>query len=307
MASGSSNKSDNKAEGKTEKIVISASRRTDIPAFYMDWFMEGVGRGFIAVQNPISGQVMTVPSRADTVHTIVFWSKNFGPFLTGGYGQELIRRGFHLFFHFTVNSENPVLEPAIPSLDERLDQALALSQEFGPEVISWRFDPICFYQDSQGKVHNNLQDFDRIAEVMECAGIKRCVTSFMDDYSKIQRRIRGRAGSQGFRFIYPDMQEQVKIVLAMEKKLAARSLGLYTCCEKNLLTLLPSDSRIRASSCIPNDFLQRLFGGHVSLRADYGQRHGAGCRCRVSRDIGSYHLQPCHHKCLYCYANPAGR
>ncbi|MEW6380481.1 MAG: DUF1848 family protein [bacterium] len=290
-----------------EKIVISASRRTDIPAFYMDWFMEGIEQGNFTVQNPISGQVISVPATADRVHTIVFWSKNFGPFLAAGYGQELIRKGFHLFFHFTVNSEDPLLEPGIPSLEERLEQALNLSREFGPEVISWRFDPICFYQDSRGKVNNNLQDLNRIAEAMGCAGIRRCVTSFMDDYSKVQRRTRVRAGLQGFKFIYPDLRQQTEIVLMLAKKLAAHSINLYTCCEKDLLSLLPPDSGIRASSCIPNDFLQRLFGGHISLWTDYGQRHSKGCRCSVSRDIGSYHLQPCYHRCLYCYANPAGR
>lgn len=322
--------------GFSEKIVISASRRSDIPAFYMDWFMEGIEQGYFKVKNPISGQVMTVQATPDTVHTIIFWSKNYAPFLNGGYGQELSRRGFHLFFHFTINSEDPILEPCIPSLDERLEQARALSREFG--AISWRFDPICFYKDkekdrgevrgedrgedrgkdrgeckwknsdsdsdSEGMVYNNLQDFSRIAEAMGRLGVRRCITSFMDDYSKIRQRIRRRPG---FTFIYPGLQEQIEILLRMEKTLAALSIDLYTCCEKDLLGSLPPHSRIRASSCIPNDLLQKLSGSHISLRSDYGQRHREGCGCKVSRDIGSYRDQPCHHHCLYCYANQASR
>jgi hypothetical protein len=351
----------------SEKIVISASRRTDIPAFYMDWFMEGIEKGAFRVQNPISGQVMTVQATPDKVHTIVFWSKNYGPFLESGYGQELVRRGFHLFFHFTINSEDPILEPCIPSLEERLEQAQALSREFGTEAISWRFDPICFYKDkgkdkdtgngsnrdsdrdrdrdrdilvqeiffqpagsrlhsgagfqpaktfldsyrdsdrdsdggNEGIVYNNLQDLGRIAEAMGRLGVRRCITSFMDDYSKIQKRVRRRPG---FTFIYPELQERIEIVSRMQKTLAALSIDLYTCCEKALLSSLPPYSRIKASSCIPNDLLQKLFGGHISLRSDYGQRHRQGCGCKVSRDIGSYRDQPCHHHCLYCYANPA--
>jgi len=299
----------------SEKIVISASRRTDIPAFYMDWFMEGIEQGHFKVQNPVSGQVMTVQATPDKVHTIVFWSKNYGPFLDGGYGQELRRMGFHLFFHFTINSEDTLLEPCIPPLEERLEQARALSREFG--AISWRFDPVCFYKDSgsaRGKnnkdkdskeiVYDNLQDFGRIAEAMGRMGVRRCITSFMDDYSKIQKRIRRRPG---FSFIFPELQEQVEVLLRMEKILSALSISLYTCCEKKLLSSLPPHSGIRAGSCIPNDLLQKLFGGHVSLRADYGQRHREGCGCKVSRDIGSYRDQPCHHHCLYCYANPASR
>jgi len=316
-----------------EKIVISASRRTDIPAFYMGWFMESIEQGGFKVQNPISGQVMTVQATPDKVHTIVFWSKNYGPFLEGGYGEDLVRRGFHLFFHFTINSEDPVLEPCIPSLGERLEQARALSREFGSEVISWRFDPICFYKDkgrgnheerdgdtkerysdidadsgddcdSGGRVYDNLQDLGRIAEAMSRLGVRRCITSFMDDYSKIQKRIRR---IPGFTFVYPELQKQIEIVLGMEKALAALSIDLYTCCEKDLLSSLPPHSRIRASSCIPNDLLQKLFGGHISLRSDRGQRYRQGCGCKVSRDIGSYRDQPCHHHCLYCYANPASK
>jgi hypothetical protein len=363
-----------------EKIVISASRRTDIPAFYMGWFMESIEEGGFKVQNPISGQVMSVQATPDKVHTIVFWSKNYGPFLKGGYGEDLVRRGFHLFFHFTINSEDPVLEPCIPSLEERLEQSRALSREFGSEVISWRFDPICFYKDkgkgkdkgkckgnheekdgdtkekdgdtkgidrdtrgidrdldtkgrygdtkgidrdgdtkgrygdidadsgddadSGGMVYDNLQDLGRIAEAMSRLGVRRCITSFMDDYSKIQKRIRR---IPGFTFVYPEVQKQIEIVLGMEKALAAFSIDLYTCCEKDLLSSLPPHSRIRASSCIPNDLLQKLFGGHISLRSDRGQRYRQGCGCKVSRDIGSYRDQPCHHHCLYCYANPASK
>ncbi|MEW5804269.1 MAG: DUF1848 family protein [bacterium] len=312
------------AADSSEKIVISASRRTDIPAFYMDWFMERIGQGFFEVQNPISGQAMTVAATPDKVHTLVFWSKNYGPFLDGGYGRELSRRGFHLFFHFTINSEDAILEPCIPPLEYRLEQARALIREYGPEVISWRFDPICFYKtkdkdtdkdkdtgkdtdkgreiDCGGRIHNNLHDLSSIAEAMSLMGVKRCTTSFMDDYGKIRKRLRRMPG---FAFIYPGKQEQVEILLDMEKTLAALSIDLYTCCEKTLLGALPAYSKVRASSCIPNDLLQKRFGGHISLRFDYGQRHREGCKCRVSRDIGSYRDQPCHHKCLYCYANPA--
>ncbi len=79
------------------KIVLSASRRTDIPAFYMDWFMERIDAGFFRVQNPFNGQVRIIPSQPEDVHTIVFWSKDFGRFLKGRYGQRLQQMGFNLF------------------------------------------------------------------------------------------------------------------------------------------------------------------------------------------------------------------
>ena len=102
------------------KIVISASRRTDIPGFYMPWFMKQIGRGFFEVVNPFNQHVAVVPVSAARVHTIVFWSKNFGPFIDKVYGRQLIKLGYHLFFNFTINSDNPNLEPHVPPLNERL-------------------------------------------------------------------------------------------------------------------------------------------------------------------------------------------
>jgi hypothetical protein len=87
----------------TNKIVISASRRTDIPAFYMPWFMEQISKGVFEVVNPFNQHVSVVPAMADRVHTIVFWSKNFGPFIDHGYDQQLLELGYHLFFNFTIN------------------------------------------------------------------------------------------------------------------------------------------------------------------------------------------------------------
>ncbi len=241
-----------------------------------------------------------VPASPEEVHTIVFWSKNFGPFLQKDYGKKLLKYGYHLFFNFTVNSEDHVLEPQISPLDERFEQARSLSRQFGAEVISWRFDPICFYQDCRGN-HNSLHDFQKIASAMNSFGIKRCITSFMDDYRKIQKRI---SKINKFSFIYPHLQEQIKILLVLERFLHPLSIDLFTCCEGKLLDSLPSFSKIKPSSCIPNDLLHTLFGGNISLANDYGQRRQKGCRCKVSRDIGSYIHQPCHHNCLYCYANP---
>jgi hypothetical protein len=97
--------------------VISASRRTDIPAFFMPWFMEGIARGEFEVTNPYNRRVTRVAAAAPPVHTIVFWSKNFGPFLEGNYGGRLQAMGYHLYFQFTINSENRVLEPNLPGLD----------------------------------------------------------------------------------------------------------------------------------------------------------------------------------------------
>ena len=285
-----------------QKIVISASRRTDIPCYYMEWFMDRVEQGSFEVVNPFSHVVSTVPATPDLVAVIVFWSKNFAPFLFGDYGRRLIKKGFNLFFNFTINSESPILEPHIPHLPERMKQMKMLCSAFHPDLISWRFDPITFFQIDNGPLKNNLNDFERIADTMASLGIRRCITSFMDDYPKIRKRMTKRTR---FSFCYPSIDTKVTIISRMEQKLAERDISLYACCERKLLHALPENSSIKPSSCIPNDRFVKLFKCSLSLNKDRGQRVQLGCGCKRSKDIGSYRLQPCYNGCLYCYANPA--
>lgn len=287
----------------TPDIVLSASRRTDIPAFYMDWFMDRMADGLFEVRNPFNGRIRRVIATADTVHTIVFWSKNFGPFIEGGYGQRLRQMGMHLFFNFTVNTVSEVLEPQVPPLSERLFQMETLARYFSPESITWRFDPICRYRTADGKQEDNLKDFVYIAERLARLGIRRCITSFMDLYPKVKKR----AGKgPGITFLPIALEAQREIILGMKRRLAPLGVALSTCCEKELRGILPSGAGIGAAACISTDRLMRLFGGRLSRQRDAGQRRGAGCGCQVSVDIGDYREQPCFHNCLYCYANPVG-
>ena len=284
------------------KIIISASRRTDIPAFYMNWFMRRIEIGHFDVVNPYNRHVSIVPATPDKVHTILFWSKNFGPFIKSRFGEKLRETGYNIYFNFTINSEEPLLESNLPALEERICQLEYLSRNFGAGSISWRFDPVCFYKTKDGKIHDNLHDFNYISSKASLYGIKRCITSFMDDYRKIRKRI---AKIPGFAFIDPPIETKREVVLKMKDELSDKNISLHTCCEKELLSILPESSGITKSSCIPNDLLIKLFGGHLSLKKDSGQRIKNGCGCKVSADIGSYSLHPCYHNCLFCYANPA--
>ena len=284
------------------KIVLSASRRTDIPAFYMPWFMAHIEKGQFTVINPFNRTESIVTATPDHVHSIVFWSKDFGTFIKADYGQQLQKKGYNLFFNFTINSDAPLLEPRVPPLVDRLDQLGELCRRFTPAAIHWRFDPICYYQSGGDGIQNNLQDFDHIAEKAAELGISRCITSFMDDYPKIKKRI---SNYPEFGFVDPPLEEKISQILNMETKLAEKKIRLFTCCEKELLDALPDDSEVAPSSCIPNDLLVQLYGGGISLKQDRGQRVSAGCGCKQSTDIGSYQQHPCYHNCLFCYANPA--
>jgi hypothetical protein len=286
----------------THHMVISASRRTDVPAFFMSWFMEAISRGEFEVMNPYNRRVARIPAASPPVHTIVFWSKNFGPFLEGNYGRRLQTMGYHLYFQFTINSENGILEPSLPGLDQRLQQLNRLCDRFGPRAVNWRFDPICFYRSGGGDLCSNLEDADRIAAAAAAAGIRRCTTSFMDPYAKIARRT---ARLPGFAFVDLARADKIRALLELEHRLAAQRIQLFTCCESELLSALPARSSIRAGACIPSELFMELYGGTLSVKRDGGQRVKAGCNCRVSVDIGSYDQHRCGHGCLYCYASPA--
>lgn len=263
--------------------------------------MDRIAKGHFEVENPYNGRTSRIPATTDAVHAIVFWSKDFGPFLRGGYGEKLSARGYHLFFNFTINSECPELEPHVPPLEQRLAQLEMLCNRFSPRSIHWRFDPVCFFETPEG-FRDNLGDFDRIADKAHRLGIERCVTSFMDLYSKIRKRTENRPDLS---FVSPSLDKQKKTILDMQSRLKPRGIALFTCCEKEFLEALPPTAGILPSSCIPGRLLVELYGGGISLRKDPGQRAGAGCQCSISSDIGSYKDHPCHHNCLFCYANPA--
>ena len=192
--------------------------------------------------------------------------------------------------------------PNVPPLSERLEQLKYLSDHFGARSISWRFDPICYYQTGPGDVHHNLHDLDTIGDAAGAAGIERCITSFMDHYAKVRRRLALRPGME---FIDPPPADKGNTLVAMGNRLSRHNIQLSICCEKEVLATLAPGASVTTSSCIPNDLLMELYGGHISLRKDTGQRVKAGCGCKASIDIGSYRHQPCYHNCLFCYANPS--
>ncbi len=267
----------------------------------MEWFMKQMDSGVFEIQNPYNGRVSSISANPDKVRGIVFWSKDFGPFIRGNYGDQLIQKGYPLFFNFTINSTDLLLEPFVPPLSERLGQLACLSRRFDKRCIHWRFDPICFYQFHGQQRRHNLHDFHQIADAAGDCGIQTCITSFMDHYPKIQKRVRS---INGFSFLDPPDDQKIDVLLKMETLLQSRHIRLLTCCEPGLMDQLPPHSEIGKSACISGHLLVEIFGERFTLRMDRGQRIQKGCGCQMSVDIGSYTRHPCYHNCLFCYANP---
>jgi hypothetical protein len=292
--------------------ILSASRRTDIPGWYTPWFIERIRRGYFIVRNPYNKVAKKVDARPEKIHSIVFWSKNFAPFLDFKADSILADMGYKLYFNFTINSHNPILEPRLPKLSQRLHQASLLCERFGPDKISWRFDPICFYKrDNQG-IENTLADFTMIADSLSRIGITRCVTSFYNGYKKIEARASYLAsrGNPLISFVDPSPEDRSKIIRKMADHLETKGIELNLCCETdffkdsgNVSGVKPNVSGVKPNACIDGNLLKDLYGGNPETGRDYGQRSKQGCKCTKSIDIGSYQEHPCFHNCLFCYAN----
>jgi hypothetical protein len=218
---------------RTRPEIISASRRTDIPAWYTPWFLERIRHQSFEITNPFNRRVRKVHVTPENTHSIVFWSKNFGPFLALDAHKILADMGFNLFFNFTVNSESPLLEPRLPALETRLDQARYLADRFGPQAVAWRFDPICFYTCGAGPVEDNLTDFPRISRAMADLGIPTCVTSFYDPYRKVAARTKYLAQKGGplIRFTDMGIAHKTALIQDLAAQLAKKKICLCLCCE----------------------------------------------------------------------------
>lgn len=263
----------------------------------MPWFLDRLRIGHVDIENPYNNKKSRIDLCPESVHSIVFWSKNYGPFIAGKYEEMIKSMGYGMFFQFTVNPPSSLLESGVPSIDERLGQAAEMAR-MNPDAMEWRFDPICYYQEKNtGTTRNNLSGFDQIAAFMAGIGIKRCVTSFLDIYAKLKKR----EAAESIRFIDPDIKEKIRTIELMEGVLKKLGMTLRLCCEADLGKEL--SGLVTPGGCIDGELLMKIHGGNISKKPDKGQRLSGGCACTESRDIGSYRSQPCFHKCLYCYAS----
>lgn len=279
-----------------KKIIVSASRRTDIPAFYMPWFMDCVLKKRFVLKNPYSKKMSTLPFTPENIAAICFWSKDYSLFLKNKYGQSLKDKGFNIFFQYTLNSDNPLLEPGIKkNVEQRCDILQKMSEIFGPDKIFLRFDPIVFYMDENKNLKNNLKDFKYILKRASNCNINSITISFTDLYKKVLNRQKKKK----IEFINPENSKKIEILKKMEKASQNFNIRLNLCCET-----IPGMERLKRYPCISSDYINKTFGLDLIHKKDPGQRKD--CMCSLSKDIGSYTDHLCYHNCLYCYARPVG-
>lgn len=268
--------------------IISASRRTDIPAFYSRWLLNRLCEGFCHWLNPFSGQVYRVSLRPEDVLAIVFWTRNPRPLLP--HLERLREEGYFSYFHFTINGYPREIETHNPPLAAVIETFHRVAELVSPEFVHWRYDPIVLSDRTPPEYH--LQRFDELSRAL-AGSTRRCYFSFMDTYGKTQRNLARVAREHGIRFWEPDIAAQRELVRGLRDIAAERGITLYACCEEHLV-----GEGVEASHCVDLDTVRALRGD-----ADLHLKHAptrAECGCVESVDIGAY--DTCAFGCTYCYA-----
>lgn len=295
-------------------VIVSASRATDIPAFYSEWFINRVKQGYLKWKNPFNGVPLYVSFKKTRL--IVFWSKNPEPMIK--HLDYLNEKNINYYFQFTLNDYvKERLETKVGLVDKRIETFIKLSEKIGKEKVIWRFDPYIL-TDTSG-VDELLKRTEYIGNKLK-SYTNKLVFSFADikDYKKVKNNLRKDSVSYT-EFNERSMNELAKGLMELNKNW---NLEIGTCAESIDL----NKYGIIHNKCIDDDLMKRLFyndpklmeflgykyekadlfdteGKLISLKSknlkDKGQR--IACGCIMSKDIGQYNT--CPHECVYCYAN----
>ena len=265
-------------------MILSVSRRTDIPSFYSEWFFERLKEGFVYTRNPMNPkQVSWLELSPETVDCIVFWTKNPEPMLSRL--SELAPYPF--FFQFTLTSYGTDVEANIPHKREVMIPVFQrLSEAIGSKRVIWRYDPILFTNRYTPEYH--VKAFRQMAEALR-GYTEKCVISFVDTYAKNRKNMQALG-------VY-ELTEEALESFAQELCDIAREndMEMASCAEQMDL----AHCGIAHNACIDKALLEEIIGCQLKGTKDKNQR--GECGCMESIDIGTYHT--CENGCVYCYAN----
>lgn len=264
-------------------MLLSISRRTDIPAYYSGWLFRRLSEGLVVVRNPMNpGSTREISLRPEDVDGIVFWSKNPAPVL--GRLDELSR--YRYYFQFTLTPYGNDIEPGIPDKAGLIDTFRRLADAIGPERVVWRYDPILLNPTYTIERHNDA--FARMAQALR-GNTGKCTISFIDMYKNTA------ANAKMLQLTELDDGAKLEIARTFAATAADNGIALDTCAEDIDLTGLG----IGHARCVDAGLFNAIWGLNLPVRKDKNQR--PACRCTESTDIGAYNT--CPSGCLYCYAN----
>ena len=285
-------------------FIVSASRSTDIPAFYAEWFIRSLEKGYVRWINPFNQKSIYVSF--ENARVFVFWTKNPAPFFPAL--DDLDKRGFQYYFLHTVNDyDEQGFEPGLPPLESRVEVFRTLSNRIGKEKLFWRFDPLILTD--RLPLMPLLDKLRRLGDsIADSAAMLIFSFCLISEYPKVLRNLR-KAGIGFIEWTDDLKREAAQSIGAMSAKWG---IPAVSCAEEIDL----SEFGIRHNRCIDDRVLRRLFSSDVKLidflgeeeliaedirhpLKDKGQRKH--CGCAISKDIGRYNT--CANQCVYCYAN----
>ncbi len=265
-------------------MILSVSRRTDIPSYYSEWFYNRIKEGFVLVRNPMNPhQISKISLSPEVVDCIVFWTKNPEPMMDRL--EEL--SAYPYYFQFTLTGYGKDVECNVPHKKEKMIPVFQrLAEKIGKQRVIWRYDPILFNATYTPEYH--LKAFEQIAAALE-GYTERCVISFVDEYAKIRKSLKELA-------VY-ELGEAELLAFAKNLRKSAERHGITvgSCAESIDL----QECGIEHNSCIDKKRIEALIGSRLNAAKDKNQR--PECGCVESVEIGTYNT--CKNGCRYCYAN----
>jgi hypothetical protein len=274
-------------------MIVSASYRTDIPAFYPDWFLNRLRAGWCRTVNPYGGPATRIDLSPAALDGLVFWTRNLGRFDPAL--EAVSGLGLPFVVQFTLTGAPRALERSGIDPGRAIDQIRAVAARWGPRAVVWRYDPIAATSLTPPDWHR--QNFAALAAAL-AGTVDEVVVSWLQPYRKTARNLDLAARSHGFTWNDPPEPEKRALLAELAELAAARGMALTLCTQPGLAGIPGT----RAARCIDARRLSELAGRPLAARTK-GNR--PGCECAESRDIGAY--ESCPHGCCYCYAvaNPA--
>ncbi len=264
-------------------MIVSVSRRTDIPAFYFDWFCHRLREGWADVVNPFNRrQVSRISLRPEAVDCFVFWTKDPAPMLE----RLEALQAYPFYVQVSITPYDRDVEVNLRPKEEIIRTVLELSRRLGRERVVWRYDPILL--NDRYSPGSHLEWFERTLAALS-PGVERCVISFIDLYAKTKKNTQGL----GLRELSDD--EMTALAEGMARRAAGSGVTIQTCSEAVGL----ESYGIGHGACIDAALVERVTGKPV--RAVRAKNQRPLCNCVESVDIGQY--DTCVHGCRYCYAN----
>ena len=270
-------------------MIISASSRTDIPAFYGAWLRNRLDAGYCLSVNAFNGRVYRVELSSREVDGFFFWTKNLGPFMDNL--AEINARGYPFVVHYTINGFPRFLEPSIPPVEASASLLRTLTDVYGKKAAIWRYDPILITSETGFEFHRN--NFARIAGQLSGVVDDVVVAYASFSFRKTRANLSRAAKKNGFSWEDPEVPVKQAFIRELASIASDNGMTLRLCGQSECLT-----PGISPAVCIDAMRLSLVAGRLIPSKRP-GHR-GKECGCDYSRDIGAY--DTCGHGCIYCYA-----